>query len=105
MLMNDLIKMRIFELLSEASLEVTNDELQNAYGELLGYIRCFNSNSQFLSFRKEERKDSTDFLVCLNIVTIDFYLTYFLIVPIGQRQRFFPVPLHPCIRFSFPDIK
>lgn len=29
MLMNDLIKMRIFELLSEASLEVTNDELQN----------------------------------------------------------------------------
>lgn len=65
----------------------------------------FNSNSEFLSFRKEERKDSTDFLVSLNIVTIDFYLTYFLIVPIGQRQRFFPVPLHPCIRFSFPDIK
>lgn len=40
MLMNDLIKMRIFELLSEASQEVTNDELQNAYDELLEHIRC-----------------------------------------------------------------
>lgn len=40
MLMNDLIKMKIFELLSEASQEVTNDELQNAYGELLEHIRC-----------------------------------------------------------------
>lgn len=45
MLMNDLIKMRIFELLSEASQEVTNDELQNAYGELLEHIRCVSSNS------------------------------------------------------------
>ena len=43
MLMNDLIKMRIFALLSEASQEVTNDELQNAYGELLEHIRCVNS--------------------------------------------------------------
>lgn len=46
MLMNDLIKMRIFELLSEASQEVTNDELQNAYGELLEHIRSVLSNSK-----------------------------------------------------------
>lgn len=47
MLMNDLIKMRIFELLSEASQEVTNDELQNAYGELLEHIRCVSRNKKF----------------------------------------------------------
>lgn len=46
MLMNDLIKMRIFELLSEASQEVTNDELQNAYGELLEHIRCVSGYSK-----------------------------------------------------------
>lgn len=46
MLMNDLIKMRIFELLSEASQEVTNDELQNAYGELLEHIRCISGNKK-----------------------------------------------------------
>lgn len=45
MLMNDLIKMRIFELLSEASQEVTNDELQNAYSELLEqHIRCVSGS-------------------------------------------------------------
>lgn len=46
MLMNDLIKMRIFELLSEASQEVTNDELQNAYGGLLEHIRCVSGNRE-----------------------------------------------------------
>ena len=51
MLMNDLIKMRIFELLSEASQEVTNDELQNAYGELLEHIRCVSSGYYQRSFQ------------------------------------------------------
>ena len=47
MLMNDLIKMRIFELFSEASQEVTNDELQNAYGELLEHIRCVSGGTDY----------------------------------------------------------
>ena len=48
--MNDLIKMRIFELLSEASQEVTNDELQSAYGELLEHIRCVRETQQTLVY-------------------------------------------------------
>jgi len=47
MLMNDLIKMRIFELLSEISQEVTNDELQNAYSELLEHIRCVSGGTDY----------------------------------------------------------
>ena len=32
MLMNDLLQMRMFGLLSETSQEVSNEEMQNAYG-------------------------------------------------------------------------
>ena len=35
MLMNDLLQMRIFGLLSETSQEVSNEEMQNAYGEFV----------------------------------------------------------------------
>ena len=35
MLMNDLIKMRIFGLLFETSQQVTNQEMNEAYGEFL----------------------------------------------------------------------
>lgn len=44
MLINDLLQTRIFRLLSETSQEVTNDELQNAYGELLEHIRCVSGH-------------------------------------------------------------
>lgn len=37
--MNDLLQMRIFGLLSEALQEVTNEEMQNAYGEFVEQIR------------------------------------------------------------------
>ena len=39
MLMNDLLQMRIFGLLSETSQEVSNEEMQNAYGEFVEQIR------------------------------------------------------------------
>lgn len=41
--MNDLLQTRIFRLLSETSQEVTNEEMQNAYGEFVKQIR-FVSN-------------------------------------------------------------
>lgn len=39
MLMNDLLQTRIFELLFETSQEVTNEEMQVAYGEFLEQIK------------------------------------------------------------------
>lgn len=33
--MNDLLQTRIFGLLSETSQEITNEEMQNAYGEFI----------------------------------------------------------------------
>lgn len=37
--MNDLLQTRIFGLLSETSQKVTNQEMQNAYGEFVEQIR------------------------------------------------------------------
>lgn len=45
MLMNDLSQMRFFGLLSKVSQEVTNEEIQNAYGELLGHIKCVSGGT------------------------------------------------------------
>lgn len=39
MLMNDLLQTRIFKLLFETSQEVTNEEMQVAYGEFLEQIK------------------------------------------------------------------
>lgn len=39
MLMNDLLQTRIFELLFETSQEVTNEEMQVAYGKFLEQIK------------------------------------------------------------------
>ncbi|CCZ10807.1 putative uncharacterized protein [Odoribacter sp. CAG:788] len=39
MLMNDLLQTRIFELLFETLQEVTNEEMQVAYGEFLEQIK------------------------------------------------------------------
>ena len=45
--MNDLLKMRIFELLSETSQKVTNEEMQNAYGEFVEQIRIVGDGSDY----------------------------------------------------------
>ena len=47
MLMNDLLQMRIFRLLSEASQEVNNEELQNAYGEFVEQIRTVSNENDY----------------------------------------------------------
>ena len=36
--MNELLKMKFFELLSKTSQEVTNTEMQDAYGEFVKHI-------------------------------------------------------------------
>ncbi|MCE9040970.1 hypothetical protein [Parabacteroides distasonis] len=45
--MNDLLQMRIFGLLSEASQEVNNEELQNAYGEFVEQIRTVSNENDY----------------------------------------------------------
>ena len=47
MLMNDLLQMRIFGLLSEASQEVNNEEFQNAYGEFVEQIRTVSNENDY----------------------------------------------------------
>lgn len=50
--MNDLMKMRIFRLLSEPSQEVTNEEMQEAYGEFVEQIRTVsNGNDYSITYR------------------------------------------------------
>ena len=43
MLMNELLKMKFFELLSKTSQEVTNTEMQDAYGELVILHFCVSN--------------------------------------------------------------
>ena len=45
--MNELLNMRLFGLLSETSQEVTNEELQNAYGEFLSKIEVISSEENY----------------------------------------------------------
>lgn len=45
--MNDFTKARIFELLSESSQEVTNQEMQEAYGEFVEQIRTVNNGNYY----------------------------------------------------------
>ena len=47
MLMNDLLQMSIFGLLSETSQEVSNEEMQNAYGEFVEQIRIVGDGSDY----------------------------------------------------------
>ena len=47
MLMNDLLQMRMFGLLSETSQEVSNEEMQNAYGEFVEQIRIVGDGSDY----------------------------------------------------------
>lgn len=45
--MNDLSQSRIFGLLSETSQEVTNEEMQNAYGEFLEHIKNVSDGTDY----------------------------------------------------------
>lgn len=45
--MNELLKERIFGLLSETSQEVTNKEIQNAYGEFVEQIRTVSNGNDY----------------------------------------------------------
>ena len=47
MLMNDLLQMRMFGLLSETSQEVSNEEMQNAYGEFVEQIRIVGDGDDY----------------------------------------------------------
>ncbi|KAA5081525.1 hypothetical protein F3P51_17615 [Bacteroides fragilis] len=52
MLMDDLLKARIFRLLSENSQEVTNEEMQEAYGKFIEQIRTVsNGNDNSTTYR------------------------------------------------------
>ena len=45
--MDDLLQMRLFRLLSEPSQEVSNKEIQNAYGEFLEHIKNVSNGTDF----------------------------------------------------------
>lgn len=45
--MNDLLQTRLFRLLSGTSQEVTNEEMQNAYGEFVEKIRTVSNENDF----------------------------------------------------------
>lgn len=45
--MNDLLQTRIFGLFSETSQEVTNEEMQNAYGEFVEQIRTVSNENDY----------------------------------------------------------
>lgn len=47
MLMNDLLQMRIFGLLSKTSQEVTNEEMRDAYGEFAEQIRIVSNKNDY----------------------------------------------------------
>ena len=50
--MNDLMKMRIFGLLSGTSEQVSNEEMQEAYGEFVEQIRTVsNGNDYSITYR------------------------------------------------------
>jgi len=45
--MDDLLKARIFELLFETSQEVTNEKMQEAYGEFIKQIRTVSNGNDY----------------------------------------------------------
>ncbi|MCE9041584.1 hypothetical protein [Parabacteroides distasonis] len=45
--MNDLLQTRLFRLLSGTSQEVTNEEMQNAYGEFVEQIRTVSNENDY----------------------------------------------------------
>lgn len=47
MLMNELLKTKLFGLLSEISQEVTNEEMQKAYADFIEEIRTVNNGNDY----------------------------------------------------------
>lgn len=47
MLMNELLKTKLFGLLAEISQEVTNEEMQKAYGEFVEQIRTISNGNDY----------------------------------------------------------
>lgn len=45
--MNDLLQTRLFRLLSGTSQEVTNEEMQNAYGEFVEQVRTVSNENDY----------------------------------------------------------
>ena len=45
--MNELLNMRLFGLLSETSHQVTNEELQDAYGEFIEQIKTVSNGNDY----------------------------------------------------------
>ena len=45
--MNDLLQTRLFRLLSGTSQDVTNEEMQNAYGEFVEQIRTVSNENDY----------------------------------------------------------
>jgi hypothetical protein len=45
--MNELSKTRLFNLLAKPSQEVTNDEMQNAYGDFVKHIEAIDPENDF----------------------------------------------------------
>lgn len=45
--MNDLLQTRLFRLLSETSQEVTNEEMQEVYGEFLEHIERVSNGTDY----------------------------------------------------------
>ncbi len=45
--MNELLNMRVFRLLSDPSQEVTNEEMQNAYGEFVEQVRNVSDRNDY----------------------------------------------------------
>lgn len=45
--MNDLLRMKFFELLSKTSQEVTNTEIQDAYGEFIKHIATISNSKDY----------------------------------------------------------
>lgn len=45
--MNELLNARLFSIFSESSQEVTNEEIQNAYGEFVEQIRAMSNENDY----------------------------------------------------------
>ena len=45
--MNDLLQTRIFGLLNETSQEISNEEMQNAYGEFIHQVRTMSHENDY----------------------------------------------------------
>jgi hypothetical protein len=60
MRMNELVNTRLFSLLAESSQEVTNEEMQNAYGQFMAHLKTVSDS-----------EDNATVLRTLNVTRIE----------------------------------